>query len=486
MRVNERLATAWSQLKPHLPWVAVVLALTAVGQWFELRNGVTAIVSSDGFIYMHDAHALPGLSGLVDPTVPPGYPIFLAAVFAVGGRDNVLAVLLVQSILLVAALLELYSFLVVATAPRWLASTVAGCLAASTWLAQWERYVLTELLSFWLIATMLLLTARWIRRPSTGAAIAAGLVAAALPLVRPALAFVPLTILVVLLARSLLTRTAPGRSRIPAMALLLFLVVSYLPVGGYVTANALVNDCYCYTNISNLNLFGKIWEYDMQRLPADSRFATVAQELHDSTGLNQFLAANPDYAIQNYAPLGDYARSQMLRYPGLTARRTVSELRKVLTLQVDHAVYVNPVYACPGDSVPSSALETEDAVAPPDLTSCTAVTLSVGTFAEVTNTLVYFLVVIGYATLPPGLLLGFLLVFMRPARDRSWAMLLASAVASAVVFSAAVGGYESFDRLKLPADGAALGALALFLAEMGWLAKELVSSARPRSVPAPA
>jgi hypothetical protein len=58
-------------------------------------------------------------------------------------------------------------------------------------------------------------------------------------------------------------------------------------------------------------------------------------------------------------------------------------------------------------------------------------------------------------------------------------MVLATAVPSVVVFAAAVGGYESFERLKLPADGVSLAALALFLTEMAWLLRELTHSVRP-------
>ncbi len=444
------------------------MALSATGQWFELHDGATAIVSSDGSLYLHDARALPALQGLVDPTIPPGYPIFLAAIMLLAGRDILLAILIAQTILLIAALIELYAFLLIATVPRWLATAVAGCLGASAWLAQWERYVLTELLSFCLVATLLLLTASWIRRPTTSEAIACGLVGAAIPLVRPALVAVPAAVLIVLVARSLFFRV-PGQPQLHPMTLVLFGAVSYLPVGAYVTANATVNKCYCYTNISNLNLFGKLYEFDMQRLPADPQFATISEQVNESTGLNQFLAAHPEYQTQNYTPLGNFARSQLLRYRNITARRTLSEIRRVLTLQIDHAVYAKYTYACRGDQAVPYPLATEDAVPESDLPSCQVVALSVGSFGEATNEFVYSLVAIGYGTLPAALLLGFLQVLLRRAHDRTWFMLLAAAVPSVIVFAAAIGGYESFERLKLPADGAALAALALFLTEMAWI-----------------
>src|ERR1700736_795888 len=82
------------------PWVMLVLAAAAFGQWLVLHDGAVPIVSSDGLIYyLPDAHALPGLQGLVDAKVPAGYPLLLGLGFLIGGRDNLDGVLAVQDAL---------------------------------------------------------------------------------------------------------------------------------------------------------------------------------------------------------------------------------------------------------------------------------------------------------------------------------------------------------------------------------------------------
>ena len=81
------------------PWVALVLAAAAFGQWLVLRDSAVPIVSSDGLIYyLPDAHALPGLHGLVDAKVPGGYPLLLGFAFVIGGRDNLDVVLAMQAV----------------------------------------------------------------------------------------------------------------------------------------------------------------------------------------------------------------------------------------------------------------------------------------------------------------------------------------------------------------------------------------------------
>src|SRR2546428_5436112 len=88
----------------NAPWVAIVLAAAAFGQWLVLRDGAVPIVSSDGLIYyLPDAHALPGLQGLVDAKVPGGYPLLLGLAFLIGGRGNPALGLAMQAGFLVGA-----------------------------------------------------------------------------------------------------------------------------------------------------------------------------------------------------------------------------------------------------------------------------------------------------------------------------------------------------------------------------------------------
>lgn len=445
----------------------------ALGQWLTFRDGAIPIVSSDGLLYLSDAHALPGLHGLVDPKVPPGYPVLLAGIFLIVGHDNLVAVMIVQAILFVAALLELHWLLTALGVNRMLSWVVVSLLAAAPWLVQWERWILTETFSLWAVISLFVAFTRLLRRPTWGMALVCGLVGALIPLTRPALALVPGTLLLVLLLRAVLTRRVGVPLRANALAVVVFGLASYLPVGAYIAGNAAVNGCYCYTSISSLNLFGKIYEYGMKDFPADPEFSAIAQQVSAVDSINRFLENNPQYEAQNYAPLGAFARSQFLKYKGFTAVASLREIKRVLTLDIDHAVLAEHPYMCRNDPAMPYPLATGDAIQASDVPYCPMTTVSVGKLGEDVNRAIYYIVFLAYVALPLSLALGLALVFAQTMRERAWLLLATSGVVTSVIVSSSLAGYEAFDRLKVPMDGIALTAAVLMVGELWFLLSEL-------------
>ena len=134
-------------VKTQGPWLALVLAAIAGGQWLVLHDSAAPIVSSDGLLYISNANQITSLHGLVDPKVPPGYPILLSAIFLITGHDNVQAVVIVQILFFVAAILETYFLLTSLTLPRALAATVAYLRTRAPWLSCSERYTRVQTFS---------------------------------------------------------------------------------------------------------------------------------------------------------------------------------------------------------------------------------------------------------------------------------------------------------------------------------------------------
>jgi len=467
----------------NAPWVAIVLAAAAFGQWLVLHDGAVPIVSSDGLIYyLPDAHALPGLQGLVDAKVPAGYPLLLGLAFLIGGRDNLDVVLAIQAVLLVAAAVETYALLTVIGFHRLVATIVAAALAAAPWLVQWERYVLAESLSVWLIVTLFLAFTQLLRHPNWRWGLVCGLVGAAIPMTRAALVLIPGTLLVVFVVRQIALR----RARQHLAAAIVFGIVAYLPAAVYIVANAAVNGCYCYTSIGNLNLFGKIFEYGMKDLPADPKYATIAQQVAAADGPNDFLASHPEYARQNYSPLSAYARSQFVRYPGTVVRHTMGDLRNLLVMNVDHAVLLEHPYACLNDPNLPYPLVTGDALQAADVPLCSRTNVSVGKLGEDVNRVVYGFIFLAYVLLPLSLVLGAALAWMQPRREHSWLLLAVSGVVSAVLLTASITGYIAFDRLKIPVDSMALVSGVLLVGELWFVATRLRRALRNPTEPAPA
>jgi hypothetical protein len=459
-------------------WLAVVLAAIAGGQWLVLHDSAAPIVSSDGLLYISNADQITSLHGLVDPKVPPGYPILLSGIFLVTGHNNVQAVVIVQILFFIAAILETYFLLTTLMLPRALAVSVAYLLAAAPWLVQWERYILTETFSFWLLVTLLLAFTRLIRKPSTRSALVCGLVGAAIPITRPALALVPATLFVILVLRVILA----SRIRIPrtaaAISAIVFALVSYIPVGVYVAANAAFNGCYCYTSISNLNLFGKIYEYHMKDFPADPRYAVISEQVREVPNINRFLDAHPEYEAQNYAPMGAFARSQFLRYPSQTLHFTIEEIRMVLTLDIYRAVLLEHPFACRNEPNQAYPLLTGDALHESDLPYCALTTVSVRETGEHVNRIIYFMIFLAYVALPLSLALGTAMVLVQPKQERAWLLLGMSALVASVVVSSSLAGYTAFDRLKVPVDAVALAAAALALYELWFVVAQILFSIR--------
>jgi hypothetical protein len=453
--------------------LAFVLAAIAGGQWLVLHDSAAPIVSSDGLLYISNANQITSLHGLVDPKVPPGYPILLSAIFLVTGHDNVQAVVIAQCLFFIAAILETYFLLTTLMLPRALATFVACLLAAAPWLVQWERYILTETFSFWLLVTLLLAYVRLIRKPGARAALVCGLVGAAIPLTRPALALVPATLFVVLSLRLILAPRIGIPRTVAAISAIVFALVSYIPVGGYVAANAAFNGCYCYTSISNLNLFGKIYEYGMKDFPADPQYAAISEQVRSFPNINRFLEGHPEYEAQNYAPLGAFARSQFLRYPRQTLHLTIDEIRMVLTLDIRRAVLLEHPFACKNDPNLPYPLLTGDAIHESDYPYCPLTTVSVGETGEHVNRIIYFVIFLAYVALPLSLALGAALVFVNPKRERGWLLLAMSALAASVIVSSSLAGYTAFDRLKVPVDGFALAAAAVAMTELWFVMWQL-------------
>ena len=334
----------------------------------------------------------------------------------------------------------------------------------------------------WLIVTLFLAFTQLLRHPTWRWGLVCGLVGAAIPMTRAALVLIPGTLLLVFVVRQIGLR----RGRRHLAPAIVFLVVSYLPVGVYIVANAALNGCYCYTSIGNLNLFGKIFEYGMKDLPADPKYATIAQQVAASDGPNDFLASHPEYARQNYSPLSAYARSQFVRYPGTVARHTVADLRNLLVMNVDHAVLLEHPYACLNDPNLPYPLVTGDALQAADVPLCSRTNVSVGNVGEDVNRVVYAFIFLGYVLLPLSLILGAALAWVLPRREHAWLLLAVSGVVFAVLVTASITGYIAFDRLKIPVDSMALVSGVLLAGELWFVATGLRRALRNRTEPAPA
>jgi len=145
-----------------------------------------AFDAADSATYRRLAASLrTGQYSLDEPTMvyPPGYPVFLAAVYTIGASALVIG--LVQCILGALTVVLLASIADQAAGKR--AAIATGLIAACyPGIVFWTGYVLTETLFCFLLVVAFWLTLRWFQRPEGwGTAAAVGLAFGAAALTRP-------------------------------------------------------------------------------------------------------------------------------------------------------------------------------------------------------------------------------------------------------------------------------------------------------------
>jgi len=302
------------------------------------RFGAAPIVSSDGLLYISNADQITSLHGLVDPKRwPPAIAILLSGIFSrygaqqrPGGRDRPDSVLHRGN-------LETYFLLRTLMLPRALAVQSHTLLRGRAVAVQWERYILTRPFRSVARHASARVHGRLIRKPSTRSALVCGLVGAAIPITRPALALVPATLFVILVLRS---SSRPGSA-------------SHEPPAGDLSDRirpGLIHPCrrirrrerrlqwvlLLLTTISNLNLYRQDLRVRDEELPGSSRISAI-QTKWQSYSQHQIGSCDARSGVQaqDYAPLWALRpQHQFWRYRGQTLHLTIDEIRMVLTLDI--------------------------------------------------------------------------------------------------------------------------------------------------------
>lgn len=330
-------------LRPHMVALGVVLLAFVAAQAVTLAQAPLAVLNPDSQSYLSAAHSVLAQHQIFNVSRTPGYPVFLALVFLVAGEGNLAAVVYAQMALLLVAALEVYALVYLLCARRWLAAALAALIASNLYILDWERTVLQETLSYVVVVTLFLCFVWYIRSNRRVALIALAIACPVAILTRPALIYLP----ALLLALLALWRTAMHGWRTAWQSPLLTLGVTYAVVVAYMAGNALAYGYFGLTDVSTVNLFGKVLEYRMQDEVTDARFAPMRADA------DQYLAAvapntvrgpvsawafafdtwrtppNYQYSRDHFALMSAYAKDVIVHHPIEFAADTVPDIGEV-------------------------------------------------------------------------------------------------------------------------------------------------------------
>jgi Dolichyl-phosphate-mannose-protein mannosyltransferase len=318
--------------------LAIVLLACAVAQTATLMQPINIHQWPDTAQYLTVAHRILYLHQFADPIRTPGYPAFMALVFALTGGEHLRALVVAQAGLMVLAALEVYVLAYRLTCRRWAACVIATVIGTNLFLLDWERLYLSETLSYWLIVTIFVLFERYLRSERTSTLIWLALVCAAAILTRPIFIYIPAALWLVLAFRSARVGTLRQRWKPLAFAC----AVSYGFVVADMAANAATFGYFGLSDISNLNLFAKVLEahtiYGMPASGADPRFAPFQADVskYVASGRGEiwaFVFSHPTWDAHYWSTYGAYSIQVLMRHPWYYLHASFADVMKVWTVR---------------------------------------------------------------------------------------------------------------------------------------------------------
>ena len=210
--------------------------------------------------YLYSMHQMQLIGNPVNDQRLPTYPLFLLLIFAVSGQGNLTAVEIVQGILFVCVVGEVYVLGFYLFRKTWLAFTISLLVGTDVIIISFVKPIMTEGLSLWLVTTMVLMVVLFLKTNHWRYFWLAIAMTGFLLFIRPEWVLFPCLLIPYLYWSK--RADLPRKQFI--LRLFAALLILYLPVACYIAANYFINDTPTLTTISYVNIFGKIVEYHMQ------------------------------------------------------------------------------------------------------------------------------------------------------------------------------------------------------------------------------
>lgn len=276
-----------------------------------------------------------------------------------------------------------------------------------------------------------------------GAATLAGLAAAPVALVRPALA--PMMLVPALVFWLWQRQHAATRRR----ALVLGLAVAggaFIPLAAYLIGNSAANGCVCFPRLQKV-FVSKVYQYQLNGSSAGG--GQAGQAIQQSSNDDTLVASNPDVQRNRLGQVGAYARALLLGHLLSTAHGFAGDLGRIWLGSVRGPVLLHrQLYACP--SSPGGLL-TDEATGPASA-GCTSMAWDAGSGPLLVSIASTFLYVGIYPLLPICLVLSIIAVRRRRGDFRAYVLLAMSLCVVVTLIGIGAGRPEVADRYRVPVD----------------------------------
>jgi hypothetical protein len=426
------------RLRFHAAPLLLVLAVAVGGQALALAQSPMVVTYPDTDSYLIATRSLLAGNLAPDPVRTPGYPLLLAVIFWLARGENLTAVVLVQAALLVLSAVEIYALVFIITRRRWLGALVAALVGGNLYLANWSRLILSEATATWLLISVMLCFAVYLRRPSNGAlALLTALVVASV-FTRPQMLYLP-ALLLALLAFRALRQTGLKRWRRALLGLrpaAAGMAAAYLLILLYMVAFFNTYGAFTITEGSYMNLLGMAMKYHaVYGMPYDGagpQYAQMRADLEATQGypVFDFIDAHPQYAAHAGVFYGAFGSAVLRAHPGYVARGTYDSF--VQTMSWDQI----PSVLAPMPSAPSWLLNLSQDIS------------------------------LAYACLPLLLVASLAALWRNPRSLRATMLATLMLLTLTHLATGSLADFESYARLRMPVDWAMLAVTVLAIAQL--------------------
>jgi hypothetical protein len=310
-KLSGSLQKDWRSQK-YTFWGGIVLVLALLVTVCSFLNYPHPITTLDTPSYFVSVRQLQATGNPVHPWRLPVYPLFIVLMYTVAGQGNLMAVSIVQGALFVLTALEFYILTALILKRGWLAFLISLFVSTNLILLSYSKPIMTEGLSLWLLTTLVLCVVYFAKTLQVRMLWLLAICMLLLCFTRPEWLYFP-----ILLYAYLFFLVIPRKDRRRLLPPILVSVVAlYALLGSYIAVNALHNGFIGLSSVENMNLLGKILQYNMQdEAPAQYQYISRILDTFVAVGNRspyQILHAVPEIA-HNYSY---FAIAIIVHHPG--------------------------------------------------------------------------------------------------------------------------------------------------------------------------